>query len=384
MRVELAKDQKKVRRYIQQRIKEYPDYVNEGPGRDEAPIQLVTLGYYLEQTGYFALVFDTRPDADSDGEWTLHLHDDVTLLHFPKWCSLIRAFYNDKPINLVLPHGGSCEITRKTHTHESIAEIFGEMLRDTMIALCNEGALESLPLADDAFLIVEEFDGRWGWPKTYETRKSVKLNRNASIDEWNDGFDVESDEDRKQAFVATIRKLPVKKQIAYWISELDRRAAGKPSELDKVFLEVDLPDYGNECALNELERIGKRSAVPLLELAYKWSQHPEWNGDRPQRQITERPMQNVAIGAIWKVRDLGYANEQIEQLLQQIIRRACRANADRRLWGIIPFHAAKCLHSLFVTYPEPTWDPTSNRLIGAEQYQSRRKSTTAGHVGRRV
>lgn len=177
MKIDLTKDQEKIRRYIKQRIKEYPVYENCGPGEDEDPIQLVTMGYYLEQTGYFALVFDTRPDADNDGQWTLYIEDGVTMLRFPKWCSLIEAWYDGKPIDLVLPNGKSCKITQKNHTHETIAQIFGEMLRDTMISLRDEGALASLPLADGAFLIVEEFDGHWGWPQNYETRKSVPLKK---------------------------------------------------------------------------------------------------------------------------------------------------------------------------------------------------------------
>ena len=68
MKLDLVKDEKQLRKYILQRIKDFPDYENYGPGEDDAEIQLITLGYYLEQTGYFTLVFDTRPDADCDGQ----------------------------------------------------------------------------------------------------------------------------------------------------------------------------------------------------------------------------------------------------------------------------------------------------------------------------
>ena len=141
MKLDLTKDQRKIRRYIKQRIKEYAVYENNGPGDDEDPIQLVTMGYYLEQTGYFALVFDTRPDADSDGEWTVYIDDDVTMLHFPKWCSMLEAWCEGTPIDLVLPTGKSRRVTRNSHTHETIAQLFGEMLRDTMIALRDEAGL---------------------------------------------------------------------------------------------------------------------------------------------------------------------------------------------------------------------------------------------------
>ncbi len=67
MKLNLQKDTQKLLRYIRQRIVNYPVYINLGPGNDEDPIALITFGYYIFQTGYFAMVFDTRPDADSDG-----------------------------------------------------------------------------------------------------------------------------------------------------------------------------------------------------------------------------------------------------------------------------------------------------------------------------
>lgn len=369
MKVDLAKDQQKIRRYILQRIKDYPVYINIGPGEDEDPIQLITLGYYLEQTGYFALVFDTRTNADNDGQWTLHI-EDPTMLHFPKWCSLLERWYEGETSELVLPDGTSCQINQESHTHESIAQIVGEMLRDTMIRLRDEGALQDLPLGKDAFLIVEEFDGHWGWPKTYKTRKQVQLNREASQD-CPEAIDEETDDDRKEALVKRIRKLPVDEQISFWTSELDCRARGRPSELGKVFADPDFLIWGNDCALGELERIGKQSVVPLLELVRNLARLSEWSGDRPKRNVSERPMQGIAVGAIWKVGDLGHATENVEKLLHQIIRTACKTNAKRSHWGILPYHAALCLQTLFPGYPKPAWEPKTNRLKRPELFQSR-------------
>ena len=101
---DLSKDQEKIRRFILKRIKEYDIYENWGPGSDEGMIQLVTMGYYLEQGGWFSLVFDTRSDADNDGEWTSYIEEDITLLEFPSWCSLMSAWYDGKPIDVILPN----------------------------------------------------------------------------------------------------------------------------------------------------------------------------------------------------------------------------------------------------------------------------------------
>jgi hypothetical protein len=110
-----------------------------------------------------------------------------------------------------------------------------------------------------------------------------------------------------------------------------------------------------------------------LELVLKLSSQPEWIGDRPDKGLDETPMQSIALKAIWKVRDLHCATEQVESLLHDIIRTACNTNSKRTLWGTLPFHAALCLHTLFDDYPKPTWDGSTNRLLTPEQFQSRLK-----------
>lgn len=376
MKIDLAQDQAKIRRYILQRVKDYPEYVNNGPGKDEAPIQLVTVGYYLEQTGYVAVVFDTRPDADTDGEWTGHLDEGTTMLLFPKWPKLIDDWASDKPSEMKIPSGKTVKVTAKSHTHEAIAKLFGEMLRDTMLALRDAGELAGLPLAKDAFLSVEEFDGHWGWPSTYEKRKQVKLHRDAKASP--EPLDEETEEEREQALLDRVAKLSTEKQIAFWISELTRRAAGKKSEVDKVFLDTDLASWGNECAANALGRIGNKAVVPMLKLVRKLAKQPEWDGDRPKRNLRETPVHDVAITLIWKVRDLGIASNQVEQLLWDVVRISCQTNEERRLWGIIPRHTALCLGTLFPGYPEAKISDTTNRLLTPEAFQRRPDSKPRG------
>ncbi len=84
MKLDLSKDKRKILKYITQRIKDYPVYVNCGPGEDTDPIQAVVLGFYAAQGGYIYLIFDTRPSINLDGNWTLHI-DEPTMCHFPKW-----------------------------------------------------------------------------------------------------------------------------------------------------------------------------------------------------------------------------------------------------------------------------------------------------------
>ena len=68
MRIDLKKDFERVVEHIAKRCKDYPVYVNAGPGEDEDAIRLITLGFQFDQAGWIALIFDTRPTAEFDGE----------------------------------------------------------------------------------------------------------------------------------------------------------------------------------------------------------------------------------------------------------------------------------------------------------------------------
>ena len=145
--------------------------MNHGPGEDADPIALATFGYYFEQEGYFALVFDTRPTADSDGNWTLHLENAGNRLSFPKWTAAFETLCDEGNVAVTLPNGKQRTLG-ESDDNESVARLFGEMIRDIAIELRDAGAFEKLPLTPKAFLIIEEFDGNWGWPG-YEKRKTL-------------------------------------------------------------------------------------------------------------------------------------------------------------------------------------------------------------------
>ena len=171
MKLDLQKDEQKIRRYIQKRVRDYNPQKNKGPGKAGDPIALVTLGYYLEQAGYFALVFDTRPKADNDGEWTGHIENDANVLEFPKWCAAFEKLCDGGSVAVTLP-SGKTRTLGDSDDNESVAKLFGEMLLGIMIALRDEEAFDKLPLAKQAFFIIEEFDGNWGWPD-YKRRRSL-------------------------------------------------------------------------------------------------------------------------------------------------------------------------------------------------------------------
>jgi hypothetical protein len=171
MKLDLRKDEQKIRRFVEKRIRDYPVYENLGPGDDADPIGLITLGYYLEQAGYVALVFDTRPRADHDGQWTAHIENDVNVLNFPKWFAAFMKLCQGGSVDVTLP-SGKLRTLDESDDNQSVAQLFGEMLRDLMLSLRDSGAFAKLPLAPKAFFVIEEFDGQWGWPD-YGKRKTL-------------------------------------------------------------------------------------------------------------------------------------------------------------------------------------------------------------------
>lgn len=173
MKIDLSKDKEKIRRYVTRRIRNYPIYVNDGPGEDDDPIQAIMLGFYAEQGGYIYLVFDTRPGMNLDGNWTLHI-DEPNLLHFPKWCDFYERACDGKPVTLVSHDGTekklSYSIDGDDDPHEELTNCFAEMLQELMHELKDDGTLAKLPLQKDAYFMIEEFNGRYFWPDI----KSVK------------------------------------------------------------------------------------------------------------------------------------------------------------------------------------------------------------------
>jgi hypothetical protein len=174
MKLDLKKDAEKIRRYISKRVSNYPIYENLGPGDDTDPIRLITLGYYTEQTGYFAFVIDTRADADGDGEWTQYIEEDVNVLAFPKWCAACEKLCHDGAVEVTLPNGTQKTLDESDDT-ESIAKLFGEMILELMLSLRDSGVFDGLPLASKAYFDIEEFDGNWGWPTNAKQKAQSRL-----------------------------------------------------------------------------------------------------------------------------------------------------------------------------------------------------------------
>ena len=116
-----------------------------------------------------ALVFDTRPDAEPDGEWNAHIEGNV--LERPKWLAVFEA--NERQsVRVVMPDGIERELPPESY--DEFTTMLGDLLKSVVLKAGAGGVLESLPKAPRCELGVEEHDGNYGWP-VYEERGRENL-----------------------------------------------------------------------------------------------------------------------------------------------------------------------------------------------------------------
>jgi hypothetical protein len=136
MPMDANKESSDIYRYIVSRVSSYSPGADQGPG-GSGPVQMVYAGYEFDQSGWFALVFDRRPNAGHDGEWTSYL--DHNLLERPHW---VQAG--------IL--GGKI-----------LSQSLGRMIVGVLQRAYDEGVFADLPKAEGFRLGLEEFNGSLGW-----------------------------------------------------------------------------------------------------------------------------------------------------------------------------------------------------------------------------
>lgn len=299
--------------------------------RGKTRVRLVQVGYQVDQAGWVALVFDRRADASSDGAWQSDLGGD-TVFPLPHWQEAYEAWEEGRAVRVRLP-GGAKRTLGRGETRTEIMTLFGELLRDLLLEAQANRAFASLPGGQTAALAVEEHGGAFGWPVT------------------------ELDSARVQAELeAQAAALPRAARITFWIDLLDDVAQGEPWDPLRW-----------EPTQAALLAIGPAIAVPLLELACRWADAPEWID---AKQGLESPSSDVVIHALWTVRDLGHTSATVESLLRRFVTESCRAQKNEPLWGCCAWHAADIVRTLFPGYPEPRVDEATNVLLNPGAYKS--------------
>lgn len=365
--LDLRSDAETIADYVRRRVKDYPVYINAGPGDDDDKVTQITLGYSFDQSGWISLVFDTRSVSQCDGEWQAFIED--TCLELPHWTAAIETMYEANRKLAVTLADGSKKTLAAGAEPEAIAALFGKMLQGIMTDACQENLFSKLPLAKQCLLAVEEHEGNWGWLGTFDGKrlKTAKPGTQGS-----DGPDPKAP------------KLSVAEQIEFWVDLIDRLAAGEtcrvtpPSGRPRT-VKPDLD--GEQFSIYEAEKLGKVMAVPFLQLACKWADKPEWPGKKewhPDRQHSGNalPHAGIVTTLLYRFGELGVANAEIEKLLQEILRKSLQANAGRkRMWGETPHKACFELHDLSKKYPRPDYDYETNIVANASVFLSKAATT---------
>ena len=157
--------------------------------------------------------------------------------------------------------------------------------------------------------------------------------------------------------IAQVQKRSPQEQIEYWIGQLDQMAGGEECDMKQFKVLASFP-------LRKLLELGNDAVLPLVRLANKWADQPEWNQEDSSGGLT--PMHDVIISALLEIQKMRYGNREIELLLRDSLEKAWRSNAHRSLWGMLPVHFATTLHKFFDGYPEPEME--GNALVHPEQF----------------
>lgn len=165
---------------MREEVPELMDYVRRRVGEHVAnaarlglpPVKMIEFGFELGQANWVALVFDTRPDAEPDGEWSSEI-DDI-LLERPKWPIWHKLRKNDR-VQFVDLSGKTVDATEELEDpDETLCGIVGEALKHVLLTARDQGVFANLPKAERCELGVENLEGYYGWPD-YEDRGKENL-----------------------------------------------------------------------------------------------------------------------------------------------------------------------------------------------------------------
>ncbi|NNJ27905.1 hypothetical protein [Alienimonas chondri] len=160
--IDLRAEAEAFRAFLKKRLAEFDPQNNYGPG-GEGPITLTTVGADTGQGGWIAVVFDTRPGAEPDGEYTLFL-DEGTMLYRPHWTDCCDHLFEQEEAGV---EDGGIAVTELDGTITTQTEIdaLGEQI-GRVLAIVVAEERKTLPAGvpnDDKTWSVEDFDGGWAY-----------------------------------------------------------------------------------------------------------------------------------------------------------------------------------------------------------------------------
>lgn len=133
-------------------------------------VSQIDFGFEFGQGNELWLVFDTRPDAEPDGQWTLQL-DKVKPLKRPKW-PIWHELAKGEQVFFIDIDGK--EMNVMSNPDKKICKIVGEAMKHALIEARDKGLFKPLSKTENCQMGVENMEGFYGWPK-YKDRGKDNL-----------------------------------------------------------------------------------------------------------------------------------------------------------------------------------------------------------------
>jgi len=323
MDIDLANAVQDIRDYIRKRVRAYKRLANDGPGKPGDPITLITLGYQIDQDGWVALVFDTRPQPDCDGNWQSHIEDnDLPFLAWHRAFTTMTA--SNQPIRVVLADG-KVKTLRKTMSMKTVCTPFGRALKAALLGAWRDGDFAALPLAKGCRVAIEEHEGNWGWTNLKSQVDYAGAERNY------------------KKIMAGLRRdaegMSEAERIAHWLAVIEKEATGP-------WVGCLYPYLPHKDACEELADIGHAAVMPTLDLLFRWA-------DQPDHYLYEMIGASPFNEALEMVEASGLRTTEVERRLCEIIQKSATYNAGQERWGRVASRAALYLSRMFDRYPKP-------------------------------
>ena len=161
MRLDLRRDFAEIYAHLADRVRGF-DASGSNVLGDPGPVKAVEIGYEYEQAGWLVVVFDTRPDAAPDGEWTSRIEGNE--LARPHWLEAGEAMM-EEPLPVIQLDGTEAILPSGTE----LADVLGEVVKAALLKARADGVFAGLSKAPGCELLIEHFDGGYGWPE-YDDR----------------------------------------------------------------------------------------------------------------------------------------------------------------------------------------------------------------------
>lgn len=120
------------------------------------PITQIVAGFEVEQGGWFILWFDRRAEATPDGDWTRKIEERS--VEMASWSKILVTARRGRIC--IVDHLGHERLIEES---ESLSQVFGEWIVQSIMTVRDEGLFDALTLAPNCRFVVEDFNGHFGW-----------------------------------------------------------------------------------------------------------------------------------------------------------------------------------------------------------------------------